>query len=181
MSNVTASLADLFVNGPRSYISRALDLVNVVGAFFIAGINYWLFPDRGLMVSLGCVLLAAILDIGTRYLAVKKRRGRGHWQSEKFWEGTSVKLVAYLVIALLAGISYRLTPFLQQPTVYLWSVAYIVMFLREVQSNIENLVDMGADVGWLGLWAKRQERRLLEVDGTPAPSPGKPEEEGGIR
>lgn len=161
---MSTSLAALLIDGPRNYISRALDLVNVVGGLLIAGMNYWLFPDHGLMVALGCVLAAALLDICTRYMAVRKTQGKGHWRSERFWEGTGVKLVAYLVIAFLAGLSYRLAPFMQQPTVFLWSVAYVVMFLREVQSNMENLADMGADVGWLKAWARRQEDKLLQAD-----------------
>lgn len=161
---MSASLAALPIDGPRNYISSALDLVNLVGGAVIAVVNYWLFPDHGLLMALVCVLVAALFDIGTRYLAVKRTQGPGFWRSERFWEGTGVKLVAYLAIACLAGLSYRLTPIMQQPTAYLWSVAYIVMFLREVQSNLENLADLGADVGWLLAWTKRKQRQVLEED-----------------
>ncbi len=148
------------MHGPANYWQKALTRVQIVWGLLIAAVEYVLFPDKALLVALLSVLGAAMLDIITRYLAVRKTRSRS-WNSEDFWQGTGVKLVAYLVIAILAGLSYRLTPFLQQPTVYLWSVAYVVMFLREVQSNMENLAELGADVGWLATWAKRKERQIL--------------------
>lgn len=159
-ARVNQSLVSFFVHGPTEYLQKAIANVRVVWGLLIAAVEYVLFPDKALLVALLSVLGAAMADIVTRYLAVRKS-GMRNWNSEEFWEGTGVKLVAYLVISFLAGLSYRLTPFLQQPTVYLWSVAYVVMFLREVQSNMENLAELGADVGWLGSWAKRKERRIL--------------------
>lgn len=161
-ANVGDTLARFFIRDVRGYLHRVMEWARLVWAFLLAGANWILFPDRALMVALGCVMGAAMADILTRFLAVRKTGGR--WRSEQFWEGTGVKLVAYLVIAFLAGLSYRLSPFMQQPTVFLWSVAYVVMFLREVQSNMENLADMGADVGWLAKWARRKEQQLLESD-----------------
>lgn len=159
-ARIGQSLTAFFVRGPASYWQKAWSSVQIYWGLLIAAVEYVLFPDKTLLVALLSVLGAAMLDIITRYFAVRKL-GLGRWNSEEFWQGTGVKLVAYLVISILAGLSYRLTPFLQQPTVYLWSVAYVVMFLREVQSNVENLAELGADVGWLGTWAKRKERQIL--------------------
>lgn len=155
------ALARSFITGPAEYLQKAIDQVQIVWGCLLAAVYYLLFPDKTLFVSLLSVLGAALLDIVTRFLAMRSRKEPG-WHSDKLWEGTVVKLVAYFVIAFLAGLSYRLTPFLQQPTIYLWSVAYVVMFLREVQSNMENLAEMGADVAWLRSWAKRKEREILE-------------------
>jgi hypothetical protein len=155
------TLARSFITGPVNYLQEAMEQVQVIWGCLLAAICFILFPDQALLVSLLSVLGAAMLDIITRFLAMRSRGERG-WHSDKLWEGTVVKLVAYLVIAFLAGLSYRLTPFLQQPTIYLWSVAYVVMFLREVQSNMENLAELGADVAWLRSWAKRKQRQILE-------------------
>lgn len=159
------------MRGPSSYLQKAVSSVQIVWGLLIAALEYLLFPDKALLVALLSVLGAAMLDIVTRYLAIRSSGSRS-WTSDEFWQGTGVKLVAYLVIAFLAGLSYRLTPFLQQPTVYLWSVAYIVMFLREVQSNMENLAELGADVGWLATWAKRKERQILNRPDEDEPETG---------
>jgi hypothetical protein len=57
------------------------------------------------------------------------------------------------------------------------------MFLREVQSNLENLADMGADVGWLRAWAERKQKQILESDVMPTDvaTPAETPKESGIR
>ena len=145
-----------------TYIEKAWEGGKPFWAFAIATINYLLSPDKTFATALGCVLIAAVFDIVTRFWAIGQH-GTG-LSSQKFWAGTSIKLVSYLVIAVLAGLSYRLAPFLQQPSIYLWSVAYAVMFLREVQSIVENMCDAGADLQWLLLWTKRKGQQILEAD-----------------
>jgi hypothetical protein len=53
---------------------------------------------------------------------------------------------------------------LHQASVFLATVVYTVIFLREAQSILENLCDAGADFKWLLLWAKKKERQILEDD-----------------
>lgn len=175
LNRIVQELTHFFVNDLGEYVRKALDGIRLAWACVIAAANYLLFPDSALMVALCCVLGAAGLDLVTRWIST--RRHRVKWSSDQFWQGTGVKLVAYLAIAFLAGLSYRLSPLMQQPTVFLWTVAYVVMFLREVQSNLENLSDMGADVGWLLSWVKRKEQQLLEVEPEQGGQPASTEEE----
>lgn len=175
ISRVVHRLAQFFIVDLAEYLRKAATEMRVVWAFLLAAGNYLLFPNRALMVSLGCVLAAAAMDVVTRWLATQHNKNR--WRSQEFWEGTGVKLVAYLVIAFLAGLSYRLAPFLEEPTVFLWTVAYAVMFLREVQSNMENLAEMGADVGWLLVWVKKKQQQILERDDTVLPPGAGPADE----
>ena len=68
--------------------------------------------------------------------------------SKTLWKGTEVKIVSYLTIAILTGLSYRVM-YLKEAGIMLGSFVYSVMFMREFQSNIENLQEAGADLNWL--------------------------------
>lgn len=48
--------------------------------------------------------------------------------------------------------------------VFFATVVNAVMFLREGQSVIENLVDGGADLGWLLFWMRKKEKQILETE-----------------
>ena len=45
------------------------------------------------------------------------------------------------------------------------SFVYSVMFMREFQSNIENLIEAGADLQWLLLFSKKKNKELMEKEG----------------
>jgi hypothetical protein len=64
---------------------------------------------------------------------------------------------------ILAGLSYRVAP-LKEMGIFFATVVYAVMFLREGQSVVENLMDGGADLGWLLFWVKRKQKQILESE-----------------
>jgi hypothetical protein len=136
----------------------------------IAALNYVLFPDHAFQTAFFAVWAAMLLDIATKYLALS-RKGGGFRQATKtrvidsnaLWRGTSIKLVSYLIVFILVGLSYRVT-MLTQACVFMASVIYTVIFLREAQSIVENLCDAGADLNWLLIWTKKKERQILEDD-----------------
>ena len=53
---------------------------------------------------------------------------------------------------------------LAEASVFLATVVYTVIFLRESQSVIENLCDAGADLNWLLIWTKKKQKQILETD-----------------
>lgn len=153
-----------------SYIEKLIAGSKPIWAFFISCINYVLFPDRAFYTAALAVGGAILLDIFTKYIALSKTAG-GYKKAVKtkaiysktLWNGTAIKLVSYLIVFILAGLSYRVT-MLTQASVFLATVVYTVIFLREAQSILENLCEAGADLNWLLIWTRRKEKQILESD-----------------
>lgn len=152
------------------YIKRACTEGKPIVACLFGGINYLLFPDQAFQTAAYAVLICMVLDIFTKYVMLIKTNG-GYLKavrtrkisSRVLWEGTKIKIYSYLIVAILVGLSYRVAP-LEQLGIFLGTVIYAVLFLREFQSVIENLCDTGAQLGWLLVWAKRKENQILEAD-----------------
>ena len=73
-----------------------------------------MFPDRAYLLALVAVLAAAVMDILTKsYSIVIKNGGYKNAVKSKalfskmMWRGTERKIVSYLTIAILTGLSYR--------------------------------------------------------------------------
>jgi len=154
----------------KEYLEKTIDGAKPVWAFFITLINYILFPDQAFKTAAMAVGAAIILDILTKYMALSEQEGgmkkafkKKIINSNRLWEGTKIKLFSYLIVFILAGLSYRVT-MLHQASVFLATVVYTVIFLREAQSILENLCDAGADFNWLLLWTKKKEKQILEDD-----------------
>lgn len=131
-------------------------------------LHYWMFPEKCFETAAIAVGIALMADILTKYVALSVKNGglRTAFKEKKissnaFWKGTSIKLYSYLVVFLLAGASYRVT-FFTQVSVFLSTVVYTVIFLREAQSIIENLNDAGADLEWLLVWTRKKEKQILD-------------------
>lgn len=150
------------------YIEKAFTgLKPFIGAV-IAGLCYICFPDRAYFLSLMAVLAAAGMDIVTKSYSIivqcggyKKAVQCKKLFSKTLWEGTRRKIISYTSIAILTGLSYRVI-YLKEAGIVLGSFVYSVMFMREFQSNIENLVEAGADLHWLLLFAKKKNKDLTK-------------------
>jgi len=157
----------------QDYIDKAISGTKPLWAFIVGVINYVLFPDKALLIAFYSVGIAIVLDIVTKYRAIGKKHGGlknarklGYLLSRKLWEGTKDKLFTYFIIFIFAGLSYRITDMniFQQASLFLTSVAYLVIFLREFQSCLENLDEAGSDVSWLLLWTKKKQQQILESE-----------------
>lgn len=156
----------------RGYLEKLLDWVIISGAFIWSVISYLCFPDEAYVTAAIAVGIAMLLDIFTKYMALSSH-AQGYKNAVRtkvifsgtLWGKTRIKLTAYLVIAILSGLAYRVTP-LEQVGIFFGTVVYSVIFLREAQSILENLLDAGADVEWLIKWTKKKERIILENDDT---------------
>ena len=152
----------------QDYFDKVIEGTKPLWAAVLAALNYVLFPDKALLTALVAVVGVMSLDVLTRLWAISRHNGgyiastrsRKIW-SKTFWDGTSVKLKAYSAVFILAGLSYRVTP-LAQASVFLATVVYAGVFLREAQSILENLCDMGADLGWLLVFVKKKQQDLME-------------------
>ena len=150
------------------YIEKAFTGAKPVIGAILSFLTYVMFPEKAYMLSLVAVLAAAFMDIVTKSYSIIVKNG-GYKKaikskqlfSKSLWKGTERKIIAYLTIAILTGLSYRVI-YLKEAGIILASFVYSVMFMREFQSNIENLIEAGADLHWLLLFSKKKNKELLK-------------------
>ncbi|OPX46393.1 holin family protein [Ruminiclostridium hungatei] len=149
--------------------NKVFDTVKPAVALLWAGITYLIFPEQSFVAWCIALWVAVILDLLTRWFAIFSKSGgitralkTKAWNSETMFNKTAIKIVAYLVIQILAGLSMR---FISIPYIsnVVATVVYAFLFFREFASNIENLIDAGADyLKPLLFWVKKKESAVLE-------------------
>lgn len=153
-------------------LDKAIDTVKPAIAFISAGACYVILPNQSFVAWCIALWIAMFLDVLTRWFAIfikskgiKKAFKTNAWNSEAMFKKTGIKIVSYLVIQILAGLSIR---FLDIPYIStaVANVIYAFLFFRELASNIENLIDAGAE----GLepflfWVKKKSNKALEISG----------------
>ena len=152
------------------YIKNAVTGCKPALAFCISCVMYIMFPEQSYLVAFFAVLGAMILDLVTKYYSIAAKNGglivsikTKHINSNAMWVGTSRKVFAYLIVFILAGLSYRVAP-VAGASAFLANIVYSILFLRESQSILENLLDSGADLGWLLVFVKKKQNQILEKD-----------------
>ena len=153
------------------YIKSAFESVQPFWAVFFSATMYVLFPEPAYLTAFCSVLGVMMLDVLTKYYSISCNNG-GFWNSIKkrkinsnsMWEGTSRKIFAYLIIFIMVGLSYRVSPVAGIAS-FLGTIVYSVLFLRECQSILENLEDAGSDVGWLLTIVKKRKKKILKDEG----------------
>jgi hypothetical protein len=140
-----------------------------VWAFLFAVFNYLICPNAAYMPAIAAVWVAVILDIFTRLFANSRRCGgflvairERAISSDTLWTRTAVKVVAYLCLQILAGLSMKVLP-LEQVSIAVATIVYSFLFIREATSVVENLVEAGAeDLKPMLFWLKKKEADLTE-------------------
>jgi len=148
---------------------KVCDTVRPAIALFGAAITWLMFPEESFVVWCIALWVAVVLDLLTRWYAIfvkscgiKKALKTKAWSSEAMFRKTSVKMISYLVIQILAGLSMRLVDIPHISNIVA-TVVYAFLFFREFTSNIENLIDAGADyLKPLLFWVKKKEKDVLE-------------------
>jgi phage-related holin len=161
----------LITSEVSDYFFGAIQKVKPFFVLLATGVNYVLFPDKAYIPAAIGLGGALILDILTKYYALQKpHKGllkaikAGTICSEKFWIGTKKKIISYLVVMILCGLSIRVAP-IAALAIGFSTVAYSVMFLREAQSCIENLIAAGhEDLKWFLFILKRKQKNILESE-----------------
>jgi hypothetical protein len=156
-------------SGFDKYLLEAYQKVSSIFTVAMVGINYVLFPDKAYIPAAIALGGAMICDILTKYYALQKTNGGlvnaikiGVIKSAKFWEGTKKKLISTFIIMILCGLSVRVAP-VASIAVLLSTVAYSIMFLRESQSCVENLIEAGhTDLTWFLFFLKKKQTTVLE-------------------
>ena len=154
--------------GIIEYLKKAFSGLKPIVAIIGSLISCVMFPDRTLFLAFIAVIAAAAMDIVTKMYALSKTNGgyfnatkMGKIYSGKLWAGTKVKIFSYTIISILTGLSYRVM-FLKEVGLALGTFVYSVMFLREFQSNVENLCEAGADLKWLLIFSKNRNKEILK-------------------
>ncbi|MDR7856076.1 hypothetical protein [Tissierella sp.] len=150
------------------YIDRAFTGAKPVLGAIVTFAGFVMFPVQFYRTSFLAVFAAAIIDAITKIYSICKKNG-GYKNSVKkkkvfsktLWKGTEVKFVSYLMISVLTGLSYRVV-YLEGLGIFIASFVYSVMFMREFQSNIENLIEAGAKLDWLLLFARKKNKELMK-------------------
>ena len=150
------------------YIDKAFSGFKPIVGFASGLFCYICFPEKVYMIALVAVLGASFIDIVTKSYSIIINNG-GYRNairtkqlfSKQLWKGTEVKIISYLSISILTGLSYRVI-FLKDAGILLASFVYSVMFMREFQSNIENLIEAGAELDWLLLFSKKKNKELMK-------------------
>ena len=143
--------------------------VKPVWVFLFTIFNYLICPNASYMPAIAAVWVAVILDIFTRLFANSRKSGgfikavrERAISSDTLWSRTVVKVVAYLSLQILAGLSMRILP-LEQVSIAVATIVYSFLFIREATSVVENLIDAGAnDLKPLLFWLKKKEADLTE-------------------
>lgn len=155
-----------YINDTLEYLTKVFDKVRVGAGIVCSFICCILFPNKQVTAALLSVLAAASFDIITKFYCISKKNGgykkavktKKIW-SKTLWELTEIKIISYLVISLLVGLSYRVSIIDIVPQA-LGSFVYSMMFLRESQSIIENLIESGADLEWLLIFTKKKQEDI---------------------
>jgi len=152
-------------------ITKAWESVRPGFALAWACITWLIFPEESFVVWCAALWIAVALDLITRWYAIFKKAGGIRKalkskvsNSKEMYEKTSIKIISYLVIQILAGLSIRLVdiPYVSNIVA---TVVYSFLFFREFASNIENLVEAGADyLEPLLFWVKKKEKDVLEKE-----------------
>lgn len=155
----------------NEYLKSAFESVQPFWAVFLSATMYVMFPEQAYLTAFCAVLGVMVLDVITKYYSIACKNG-GFWNSLKIkkinsnsmWVGTSRKIFSYLIIFIMVGLSYRVSP-VAGIAAFLGTVVYSILFLRECQSILENLDDAGSDVKWLLAIVKRRKEKILEEEG----------------
>lgn len=140
-----------------------------VWAFLFAVFNYLVCPNAAYMPAIAAVWVAVILDLLTRLFANSRNAG-GFFKaikaraisSDTLYTKTVIKVVAYLSLQVLAGLSMRVLP-LEQVSIAVTTIVYSFLFIREATSVVENLIEAGAeDLKPLLFWLRKKEANLTE-------------------
>lgn len=150
---------------------KVWDTVKPATVLIWACVTYLILPEESFIAWCIALWVAVVLDLFTRWYAIFKKAGgirkaikSKAWSSKEMYERTSVKIISYLVIQILAGLSLRLVdiPYISNIVA---TVVYAFLFFREFTSNIENLIDAGADyLKPLLFWVRKKGKDVLEKE-----------------
>lgn len=154
------------------YLYKAAIYVKPLWAFFTSILYYVLFPDETFIPATIALISVLVIDILAKYYSIGVLNGgiinsirTGKITSESLWRGTKRKIISILIVMILCGLSYRLTDFTIVSTIF-QTFCFSILFWREAQSTIENLLDAGHDdLKWMLFFIKKKKKEVMDANG----------------
>lgn len=148
-----------------NYLTNSWTAINPMLTWFVTLFVWMVFPIETFIAYSKIVVIVIILDLFSKYYSITKRSGgflkalkTGRLSSKRLWIGTRRKIVSYLLIMILVGLAYRITPI-----EIIGTVAYATIFLRETQSVAENMVDAGhKELQWFIVFISSKREQILK-------------------
>lgn len=143
--------------------NHILVAISAAGAFLYR----FFFPEPQYLCGVAAVLGVMILDLLTKLFALSRSHGGlkraciDHIiNSHSFGKGTFDKLITFGILMIICGLAYRLT-IVSAIATWFTQLVFTLMFLRDVLSIIENLIDAG--VQGLGPFKKVVSKKFTEI------------------
>lgn len=165
-----------------SYIQKLFENNILIAVSAVGATLYqFFFPETQYLYGAGAVLLMMVLDLITKLYALGRKSGgwkpalRTHViNSMSFYRGTTDKLLVFGVMLIICGCAYRLT-IISGIAVWFTQVVFILMFLRDDLSIVENLRDAG--IQGMGVFEKAIKNKMEDyVDTSEQTSGGSSDE-----
>lgn len=155
------------VESSMQYVHKLFDnncfiFISSISSFLLG----FLFPETQYLYSSLAVLGIMLLDLLTKLYALKRQSGgwknsvcQQHINSFSLFRGTIDKLLVFGVMMIICGLAYRLTV-ISDVALWFTQAVYTLMFLRDILSIFENLVDAG--ISEMGIFQKIVKKKLNE-------------------
>lgn len=152
------------------YIKNLFDnCIVVTFSALWAMIAGFIFPEQAYTTAAIAVSVVMLLDLMTKLFALARQSG-GFLKaiklrtisSAKFWKGTSDKIIVFIIMLIIGGSAYLISPVTDIATWFMQAI-FTLMFLRDLLSIVENLSDAG--ISGLGIFKKKIKNKLDEACG----------------
>ena len=140
-----------------------------LGGSSVGVITYLVRPGASfyaLWIVVACDLISRIITESKNHGGFFKALKEGHVLSDKAMKGTSIKILAYFIMCVVAAQSRNLVPY--QPASELFAnVVYSILFFVEVLSIAENFLEAGVqEFSWLHRFTQKKLENICEESST---------------
>ncbi len=134
----------------------------------IGMITYLVAPGAafyGLWIVVVCDLASRIMTESVNHGGFWQALKDGHIRSDKAMQGTSIKIVAYFIMCVLAAQATRMIPY-ETASELIANIIYSVLFFVELLSVAENFMEAGIEeFNWLKRFSKKKLTEICGEDG----------------
>lgn len=149
--------------------SSLIEPCNWVFGCLIGILTYLVAPGAAfyaLWVVVACDLASRIMTESVNHGGFWKALKDGHIRSDKAMQGTSIKIVAYFIMCVLAAQATRMIPY-ETASELIANIIYSVLFFVELLSIAENFMEAGIEeFNWLKRFSNKKLKEICgEEDG----------------
>ena len=139
-----------------------------LGGILLGGITYLVQPGAaffGLWIVVACDLVSRVVTESVNHGGLINAIKEGHVRSDKAMQGTSVKIIAYFIMCVLAAQATKIIPY-ETASGLVSNVIYSILFFVEVLSIAENFMEAGVqEFGWLARFSKKKLEGIVDDGG----------------